>query len=526
MIPKLLHYCWFGENPHSKTLQSCLESWKKLCPDFEIIEWNETNTSFTCNYAKQAYHNKKWAFLSDYVRINILVEHGGIYLDTDMLLLKSPHHLLKDSNLFIGEEKEKILSGGIIGAVPNHPYLIAILNFYQRLDYNLNSNVMIPSVLTHYYNLSHYKDDIKIYKSEYFYPIPYADRKDNYKNYLSEKTIAVHLWEESWKSPLDKFHHTKSFINLLEVIKIEKNKTRAFFHILRYLRIPELYYLSKKYIGSVLCIVISKSTIVKNIICDRQNWKLTQRELFTPKFKNFQFENYKFIKSSGLNFHVNINEYNGWRTLYNFYDSHLFDIVNKYIGQQATVIDVGGNIGFYTALFARQASNGNVHVFEPNLDAYKSLKKTVRLNNFNNIILNNEALGTTNELYTLINEDPSNIGKVHMKLSKIQNPKRSISLDAYVAEKKITTINFIKVDIEGYEYNFLQGAKTSIEKWRPIMYIELNDNFLHRYDSSAYIVMKQLEKWGYIVLENGINPINSKMSLINIATDILCIPQK
>ena len=84
MIPKKIHYCWFGGQPLNKLGQKCLESWKKHFPDYEIIEWNESNFDINCcDYVREAYEAKRWAFVSDYARFKILYEHGGIYFDTD-----------------------------------------------------------------------------------------------------------------------------------------------------------------------------------------------------------------------------------------------------------------------------------------------------------------------------------------------------------------------------------------------------------------------------------------------------------
>ena len=90
MIPKVIHYCWFGGNEMSALEKKCIESWKMQCPDYEIIRWDETNYDVTKNlYMQQAYAAKKWAFVSDYARLDILYQHGGFYLDTDVELLQS-----------------------------------------------------------------------------------------------------------------------------------------------------------------------------------------------------------------------------------------------------------------------------------------------------------------------------------------------------------------------------------------------------------------------------------------------------
>ena len=89
MIPKIIHYCWFGGNPLPKSAIKCIESWKKYLPDYEIKEWNESNFDFSkCAYAREAAEKKKWAFVSDYARFKILYQYGGLYFDTDVEVIK------------------------------------------------------------------------------------------------------------------------------------------------------------------------------------------------------------------------------------------------------------------------------------------------------------------------------------------------------------------------------------------------------------------------------------------------------
>ena len=88
-IPKVLHYCWFGGAPKPKNIQNCIRSWKKYCPDYAIIEWNEQNFDVSQSlYTRQAYDARRWAFVADYARLKILYEQGGIYMDTDVELLR------------------------------------------------------------------------------------------------------------------------------------------------------------------------------------------------------------------------------------------------------------------------------------------------------------------------------------------------------------------------------------------------------------------------------------------------------
>ena len=107
MIPKKIHYCWFGGNPLPNDAKLCIESWKKYCPDYEIIEWNESNFDFKeCQYAKEAYEAKKWAFVSDYARFKILYDNGGLYFDVDVEIVQALDNIINNGP-FMGIENDK-----------------------------------------------------------------------------------------------------------------------------------------------------------------------------------------------------------------------------------------------------------------------------------------------------------------------------------------------------------------------------------------------------------------------------------
>ena len=100
MIPKYIHYCWFGGKPLPEIAVKCIQSWKKFFPDYKIIEWNEDNFDLnSCDYCREAYEAKKWAFVSDYARFKILAEYGGIYFDTDVEVIKSFDDILQNDTL-------------------------------------------------------------------------------------------------------------------------------------------------------------------------------------------------------------------------------------------------------------------------------------------------------------------------------------------------------------------------------------------------------------------------------------------
>ena len=134
-IPKILHYCWFGRNPKSELIQKCMESWKVYCPDYEIIEWNEDNFDLNSNkFAKQAYDCKRWAFVSDYVRLWVLKNYGGVYVDTDLEILKPIDKFLAH-RAFSGFQDTPRVPTAIMGAEKNHPWIEALLSYYDDLDF-------------------------------------------------------------------------------------------------------------------------------------------------------------------------------------------------------------------------------------------------------------------------------------------------------------------------------------------------------------------------------------------------------
>jgi len=135
LIPRKIHYFWFGGNPKSELIQRCIESWRRYAPDFEIIEWNESNCDLHVNkYVEQAYAAKKWAFVSDYFRMEKIAEYGGIYFDTDVELMREPSRLLLDSAFFAFETKNAVHAGAF-GAVPNHPILDHCRKSYMKNDF-------------------------------------------------------------------------------------------------------------------------------------------------------------------------------------------------------------------------------------------------------------------------------------------------------------------------------------------------------------------------------------------------------
>lgn len=132
MIPKKIHYCWFGGNPKPEIIEKCIASWHHFCPDWEIIEWNEENYDVNAiSYMAEAYAAKKWAFVSDVARLDIVAKHGGVYLDTDVELLTPIEELLDSGAFYIFETERNIATGLGFGAEADHPTVRAMLGYYN-----------------------------------------------------------------------------------------------------------------------------------------------------------------------------------------------------------------------------------------------------------------------------------------------------------------------------------------------------------------------------------------------------------
>ena len=136
MIKKVINYCWFGGSEKNNLIKKCIASWKKFCPDYEIIEWNEDNYDVTKNkYMFEAYKAKKWAFVSDYARLDIIYNNGGIYLDTDVELIKPLDKIIEDVDAFFCYQDDKINTGLGFGAVKNNQIIKELLNSYQEIHF-------------------------------------------------------------------------------------------------------------------------------------------------------------------------------------------------------------------------------------------------------------------------------------------------------------------------------------------------------------------------------------------------------
>ena len=143
MIPKTIHYCWFGRGEKPKLAQKCIDSWKRNCPDYDIIEWNEDNFDVESTpYTRYCYHNKKWAYLSDFARLAVVYQNGGVYFDTDVEVLKSIDSLLYYDVFFALEDSYTIATGLGFGACAKNKYILAMMDQYM---FDKESDVILTS---------------------------------------------------------------------------------------------------------------------------------------------------------------------------------------------------------------------------------------------------------------------------------------------------------------------------------------------------------------------------------------------
>lgn len=206
-IPKIIHYCWFGRGDKPKLVNKCIESWKKAMPDYYLKEWNEDNFNINCNsYVSEAYEVKKYAFVSDYVRIYALYNYGGIYMDTDVKALKSLDKFLSEES-FWGFEEKNYIATSTIGAVKGNKIIKMFLDYYENKSFSMENcqgialtNVRIVTEL--FLELGLKMDGSKqninkvgtVYPQEYFSPYDYI----NCINTSTENTVTIHYFYKSW----------------------------------------------------------------------------------------------------------------------------------------------------------------------------------------------------------------------------------------------------------------------------------------------------------------------------------------
>ena len=206
MIPKKIHYCWFGGNPLPDMAKHCIESWKKYCPDYEIIEWNEQNFDLNCcDYVKEAYEAKKWAFVSDVARLYALVTQGGIYMDTDVEVLKPLDDILCCEAVSGFEGVDRIPTG-LMGCEAGQPMFVELLRDYDDAHfvkpdgtYDTTTNVtrITNACLKYGLVLNNEKQTVNgftLFPKDYFCPKDCETKE----LVITENTYTIHHFDGSW----------------------------------------------------------------------------------------------------------------------------------------------------------------------------------------------------------------------------------------------------------------------------------------------------------------------------------------
>lgn len=220
-IPKVIHYCWFGGNELTELALKCIESWKKYLPDYKIKRWDESNFDINmCDYVKEAYNEKKWAFVSDYARFWILYNEGGLYFDTDVEIIRSLNDIIQEGPFMgceppLGNSKMKVAPGLGIAAFPKMKIFENFLNYYNNLhfikeDGDINVTTIVEyttSILREYGWKSdsqiHKVEGLTIYPSEYFCPMNYETGEIN----ITENTYSIHRYSASWKTRIEQHQY-------------------------------------------------------------------------------------------------------------------------------------------------------------------------------------------------------------------------------------------------------------------------------------------------------------------------------
>ena len=234
MIPKKIHYCWFGHGKKSKLVDKCIRSWKKYCPEYEIIEWNEDNydVSSAPLFVKQALEAKQWAFAADYIRYQVVYEQGGIYFDTDVEVLRNPDFLLENKAFFGVQYNDYVASGLGFGAQKGTPILLELMKNYEEIPFILPDGQFdrlscvrrdTPVFEEHGFRMDGTRQvldgDVQVYPAEYFCPCKRYEKKP----VITENTVTFHWFAGSWLTGKERFRNkTKKMLGAERFEKLKK----------------------------------------------------------------------------------------------------------------------------------------------------------------------------------------------------------------------------------------------------------------------------------------------------------------
>lgn len=229
MIPKIIHYCWFGGKELPDDLKEYINSWKEKCPDYQLIRWDESNFDYTkYRYSNEAYDHEKWAFVSDVARLYAVYNYGGIYLDTDVEVLKSFNDLLHLKGFIGAEDKYDLNTGACFGAEKHSKVVLENLNEYRNLQLFYGDKMVKTTcveVTTRVFSRYGYKNakfvsqvaGFTVFPQDFFSPLKLSNNKLN----ITNNTYSVHYYTTNWK----KRNNIKK-IFLRRTVFIKKNLRR------------------------------------------------------------------------------------------------------------------------------------------------------------------------------------------------------------------------------------------------------------------------------------------------------------
>lgn len=206
MIPKIVHYIWFGKKPYPPKIQYCIKSWEKHLPNYKFMLWNEDSFDVNiCKFTKEAFNNKKWAFVSDYVRIYALYYYGGWYLDTDVEIVR-PLDSFENKKIVLGVDENGALTA-LMGSEKEHPFWKTILDKYNTMNFILKNgefnmtvnNIYIQEELSRFgyvikNEYQELKDGIYVYPDDYFH-VAWLEKG---KTHFTKNTYAIHWHTLLW----------------------------------------------------------------------------------------------------------------------------------------------------------------------------------------------------------------------------------------------------------------------------------------------------------------------------------------
>lgn len=206
----MIHYCWFGRGEKSDLIKKCMDSWRKFCPDYQIIEWNEDNFNVNfCPYASKAYNEKRWGFLSDVARLQIIYQYGGVYLDTDVELLQPIDDLLKNEAWFAYGSLSEINTGSGFGSVKGNFFVEKLLA--QYCSFSEDKKLEVCTVL-----------DTRVFQREFPDFAANHDIRQEYNGILIINDIwryVIHHYTNTWMTKRQRWMSKSKLVAIIRNIK-------------------------------------------------------------------------------------------------------------------------------------------------------------------------------------------------------------------------------------------------------------------------------------------------------------------